>query len=89
MSRVISIVQCVSLKQKMPQLARDLYISPLFVNAAAYAEKISDKWYIISAKYGLVESSTLLEPYNVTLKDMSASERRYWAEQCFLISSPC
>jgi len=83
MTRVISIVQCVSKKRDTPQLARDLYISSLFVNAAPYAEKISDEWYIISAKYGLVRPSDFIEPYNVTLKKMSAPERREWAEQVF------
>ncbi len=66
MSRIISVVQCVSKKRDTPQRARNLYTSPLFVNAAAYAEKISDEWYIISAKYGLVKPSDWLEPYDVT-----------------------
>lgn len=83
MSRVISIVQCVSKKRKTPQLARDLYISSLFINAAAYAEKISDEWYIISAKYGLVRPSDFLEPYDLTLKNMPVPERRRWAELAF------
>ena len=83
MTRVIAIVQCVSKKRKTPQLARDLYTSPLFVNAAAYAEKISDEWYIISAKYGLVRPSDWLEPYDVTLNHMTAIQRRGWANQVF------
>lgn len=83
MTRVISIVQCVSKKRKTPQLARDLYTSSLFVNAARYAEKTSDEWYIISAKYGLVRPSDFIEPYNVTLNKMSAPDRRKWAEKVF------
>lgn len=83
MSRIISIVQCVSKKLDSPQLGRNLYISPLFVNASAYAEKISDDWFIISAKYGLVRPSDLLEPYDVTLKDLTARQRRDWAERVF------
>jgi len=88
LTRIISIVQCVSKKRDTPHLARDLYTSPLFVNAAAYAEKISDDWYIISAKYGLVHPTDFVEPYDVTLKDMSASERRKWAEQVFSTLKP-
>jgi len=83
MTRVISLVQCVSKKRDTSECARNLYISPLFVNAAAYAEKISDEWYILSAKYGLVKPSDFLEPYNLTLKDMKAVGRRKWAERVF------
>jgi len=83
MRRVISLVQCVSKKQNSPQMAKDLYTSQLFVNASAYAEKISDEWFIISAKYGLVKPTDVLAPYDVTLKDMSAAERRKWADRVF------
>lgn len=83
MVRVITIVPCVSKKRETPQLARDLYISPLFVKASAYAENTSDEWYIISAKYGLVRPSDFIEPYNVTLNTMKAKERRKWAAWVF------
>lgn len=89
MTRVISIVQCVSKKRKTPQPARNLYTSQLFENAAMYAEKISDEWFIISAKYGLVRPSDVLEPYDLTLKNMSAFERRQWAKSVFSDLKPC
>ena len=88
MSRVISIVQCVSKKRDTPQPARDFYTSDLFVNASRYAVKISDEWYIISAKYHLVHPSELLEPYDVTLKKMAAQQRREWTERVFLELKP-
>ena len=88
MPRVISVVQCVSKKQNTPQLARDLYISPLFVSAAPFAEKISNEWYIISGKYGLVRPTDFIEPYDITLNKMSASERRKWAEEVFTDLKP-
>jgi len=88
MPRIISVVQCVSKKRDTPQLARDLYTSNLFVNAAAYAEKISDEWFIISAKYGLVRPSDRLKPYDVTLNHMPARQRRVWAEQVFTDLKP-
>ncbi|MBN1304916.1 MAG: hypothetical protein JXA13_10815 [Anaerolineales bacterium] len=88
MPRVISIVQCVKMKRDTPQLARHLYISPLFVNAAAYAEKISDEWYILSAKYHLARPLDWLEPYDLTLKNMTARQRREWAERVFAELKP-
>lgn len=87
-NRIISLVQCVSKKKDSPTIAKKLYISPLFVNASAYAEKISDEWFIISAKHGLVKPTDELAPYNVTLKKMSADERRKWADDVFSSLKP-
>ena len=60
-------------------VARDLYISDWFKKASAYAELISDKWYILSAKYGLVDPSAIIEPYNETLNNMYVTKRRTWS----------
>lgn len=83
MSRIISLVQCVSKKKDSPSRAKNLYTSPFFVNASAYAMKTSDKWFILSAKYGLVEPREVIKPYDVTLKNMSAGERKAWADRVF------
>jgi len=83
MTRVITIVPCVSKKRDTPQRARDLYCSDLFKKAAAYAEKTSDEWYILSAKYGLVHPLDVIAPYNVTLKKMKVKPRKEWAERVF------
>jgi len=83
MSRVIALVQCVSQKEDKPQAAKYLYTSNLFVRASAYAEMISNEWFILSAKYGLVKPSDYLYPYNLTLKAMSTQERKEWADGIF------
>src|SRR5690606_4368286 len=59
--------------------ARDLYTSALFRKARAYAERNADAWYILSAKYGLVDPNRVIEPYDVTLNRMGIGERRAWA----------
>lgn len=82
-SRVIALVQCVSQKASKPQAAKDLYTSNLFVHASAYAEMISNEWFILSAKYGLVKPSDYLYPYNLTLKTMSTQDRKVWADNIF------
>ncbi|WP_414882948.1 DUF6884 domain-containing protein [Sphingomonas sp. Leaf208] len=38
-------------------------------------------WFILSACHGLVPPSRSIEPYNITLADMDAAERRAWAER--------
>jgi len=57
-----------------------MYISPLFRGAYRYAKKIgADKVYILSAKYGLLEETDMIEPYNETLNTKSVSETKKWA----------
>lgn len=79
MVRKISFVSCVSKKADQPQPARDLYISDWFKKASRYAEKTSDQWYILSAKYGILEPENEIAPYDETLNDMGVDQRRSWA----------
>ena len=61
--------------------ARDLYCSDWFLKARAYVETRSAKWFILSAKYGLVEPQQIIAPYKATLSDMSAAKRKDWADK--------
>ena len=79
MAKKIALVACVSRKNSMPMPARDLYISDWFRKASAYATRVADEWYILSAKHGLVAPDTVIEPYDETLNRMSAAARRTWA----------
>ena len=75
------LVSCVSKKRAVPAPAQDLYVSPLFLKTRAYVESRGQPWYILSAKYGLVAPEQLIEPYDLTLKQMPVAERRRWAER--------
>ena len=79
----IGLVGCVAKKRKSPALAKNLYISPLFLKRREYVERYYDSWYILSAKYHMISPEELLEPYDETLKQKSASERRNWSKQVF------
>jgi hypothetical protein len=81
MARKIALVACVSKKNPIPTPARDLYISDWFRKASAYATRVADEWYILSAKYGLVAPDTVIEPYDETLNRMPAAVRRTWARR--------
>ena len=81
MARKIALVACVSKKNSTPMPARDLYISDWFRKASAYAMRVADEWYILSAKYGLIAPDTVIEPYDETLNRMSAAARRTWAKR--------
>ena len=79
MAKTIALVACVSKKNKRPMVARDLYISDWFKKASAYADTISDKRFILLAKYGLVDPISVFAPYNETLNNMPISKRRTWS----------
>jgi hypothetical protein len=74
----IGLVACSRLKADRPLPARELYVSPLFRAARAYAERRygSECWLILSAKHGLVDPETVLAPYDVTLRQLSAANAR-------------
>ena len=60
MSRKIALVACVSRKTPGPLPAQDLYVSDWFRKASAYARRVADEWYILSAKHGLVSPDTVI-----------------------------
>jgi cytoplasmic iron level regulating protein YaaA (DUF328/UPF0246 family) len=57
--------------------------SDLFRKAYAYAVKNYDFIAILSAKYGLLFPDDKIEPYNLTLNDMSSKEVKEWSEKVF------
>lgn len=70
------LISCVSKKGKQKAKARDLYESPLFKNSLSYAESLNpDKIFILSALHHLLDLDTEIEPYNVTLAQVSKSKR--------------
>ena len=76
------LISCVSKKLTHPASAQDLYVSPLFRLNLKYARKLQpDAIYILSAKHGLLDLNTEVEPYNLTLNDMVARQVQTWAEQ--------
>ena len=76
------LISCVSKKLDHSAKARDMYISPLFKLSLKYAQKLNpDKIFILSAKYHLLPLDKEIEPYNVTLNNMSVNEIKSWAEE--------
>lgn len=74
----VYLVACVAAKLDHAAEARDLYISPWFRKARAYVEHTGSPWLILSAKHGLVAPGAIIEPYDATLRAMSAPARRLW-----------
>lgn len=75
----IGLVGCVKKKQSAPAPAGDLYTSTLFLGRRAFVERTCARWFILSAKHGLVDPATVLEPYDETLKGAATARRRAWS----------
>lgn len=74
------LVSCVKSKRTYAASAKDLYTSPLFTGMKNLAEASGSPWYILSAKYGLVDPDTKLDPYEFTLKTQPVTQRKLWAK---------
>jgi len=62
--------------------AKDVYISSYFNLSKKYAEKFSDEWIILSAKYGFVKPNYIIPGnYNVSFND---SNKRYISKKRLL-----
>jgi hypothetical protein len=75
----IVLVACCGKKLPYAAQAKDLYQSELFRKSRLYAEQNGDEWLILSALHGVVHPDATIEPYDVTLNDMPASDRRVWS----------
>lgn len=74
-------LSCVSEKADHKCRAEELYLSPLFQKSLAYARTLNpDNIYILSAKYFVVDLDEEISPYDVTLKDMNADQKREWVD---------
>lgn len=78
----IALIGCTSKKKNYVCQAKELYSeSMLFKNAYQYASNTCDKIYILSAKYGLIKDTDIIEPYNVTLNNQKAEFKKLWANK--------
>ncbi len=67
---MIGLVACCKTKLAEPARAEELYCSPLFCKARAYCLARYRRWFILSAKYGLVDPGHVISPYNCTLLEL-------------------
>jgi hypothetical protein len=75
------LVSCVGKKLDHAAPACELYQSDWFRKARIWAEENGTRWYILSAKHGLIEPGQVVEPYEMTLNNMNAEDRGAWAHR--------
>jgi cytoplasmic iron level regulating protein YaaA (DUF328/UPF0246 family) len=82
--KTIVLLSCVSKKKGGIQPACNLYAGPLFQGSWEYAKALKPTHiHIMSAKYGLIDYSTPIEKYDVTLNNMTKDEIDTWSEKIF------
>lgn len=77
----IGLVGCVKSKRGSAAPAADLYTSALFHGRRRWVEPSCSRWYILSARHGLVAPDEMLDPYDETLTTKGSRERRAWADR--------
>lgn len=77
----IVLISCASKKLNYKEKAENLYISNLFRLNLLYAKSLADKIFVLSAKYGLLDLNTEIEPYDETLNYMSDKQVKEWSNK--------
>lgn len=81
---IISLISCTKKKKNYTCPANELYSeSTLFKYAYAYSKIISEKTFILSAKYGLIEENEIIDNYDLTLNNQSIDYIKDWSNKVF------
>ena len=76
----VVLIGCVRTKRATPSAAAELFVSPLFEGRRRYAVAAGRPWFILSAKFGLLDPADVIGPYDVYLAGQSAAYRRAWGK---------
>ncbi len=81
-NKTLGLISCTSQKRTIPCAAYKMYdASALFKKAYNYCRITYDDTAILSAKYGFLRPEDTIEPYDLTLNDMTVNERKCWAQK--------
>jgi hypothetical protein len=77
----VCLIACSGTKLDEAAPARDLYQGDLFRKSLLWSQTRErfDSTFVLSAKHGLLALDKVIEPYNLTLNNMAAADRRAWA----------
>jgi hypothetical protein len=74
----VALIACTKTKADGALPAALLYRSPLFRKSLLYALSKTDRVYILSAKHGVLQLGDIVEPYELSIKDLSAEQKANW-----------
>lgn len=76
----VALVGCGRAKGPSRAQAMHLYRGGLFRAAIDFATATHADVYIVSAKHGLIDPERVIEPYEFSIEDMTATQRERWGE---------
>jgi hypothetical protein len=76
----VPLVGCGKSKVAQPAPAGDLYVGQVFRARKGFVEATGMPWFVLSAKYGLLDPDEVVAPYDLALADQPVSYRRAWGE---------
>jgi hypothetical protein len=74
----IALIACTKSKAGAALPAALLYQSPLFRKSLLYALSNTDRIFILSAKHGVLQMDEVVEPYELSIKDLDTTQRANW-----------
>lgn len=80
-SATIALIGCGKKKRSYACPARELYTGPLFTAQREWADANADAYFIASAKHLILEPDQVIEPYNLSMRQLDAETRRTRAWQ--------
>lgn len=81
---MIIFIGCGKKKNNVKCKAEDMYQGNFFRTCLQYAKTLGGDIYILSAKYGILDLETEIEPYDLTLNNMSKQEKNNWYQKIAL-----
>ena len=79
-ARPLYLIACSARKLDRAAAAKDLYQGQAFSLACKAAAAAGADVLILSALHGATDPDAVINPYNVTLSDMTAADRAAWAK---------
>ena len=84
----VCFVACGVKKAARPMTASMLYIGSFFRANREYASRVADRWYILSAKHGVLHPDQVIRPYDCSIAAFTADEREQWAARVWRRMEP-
>src|ERR1700726_3365281 len=76
----IALISCTKKKKTTRAPAALMYTSALFRKSLLYSLGNCDRAYILSAKHGVLGLSDVIDPYDLSIKQLSVDEKRLWVD---------
>jgi hypothetical protein len=77
----LGLIGDVRAKLEVAAPAKELFTSHMFQARRAYAERVCDLWFVLSAQHGLLHPDQVVKPYDRTLVNESRAVKEQWSRK--------